>query len=381
MVAPFARGRGHGGSQRATTIAERLEERGFDVGWQVIHSRVTDPVSKLRALSRGTPALVDVHRAPDAVPPGPWEAVLVAHSYLYPYVRRALPAVPAVVDFHNLEWRHLADTARLERRQSPRAAPRHVYLRAQVATMLRFEARLVRQAPAVVFVSQSDLQWARGVAPATRSVVVPSLLPGDDERTAVRIAAQRAPEPGHLVYVGTLSFPPNMLSLRRFLADAWPRIRAALAGARLTVIGECPWAGQVELTRHPGVRALGFVDDLAPILSRCAAVVMPFDGKAGTSLRAVFFALAGLPVIGSRDAFRGVPFHAGIAVDTPDQWARAVAQTMEGCGPWVSSADRTRLAAEAHQRQLGPWDRLAGLLDEVAGTPARTAAEVKVASE
>src|SRR5437588_509612 len=101
MVAPFARGRAHGGSQRATAIAERLEERGLEVGWQVVSRRMTTSARKVSAIARGKPGLTCEYEPPERLAAGAWDVALVAHSYLFPRLESVLGDVPTAVDFHN----------------------------------------------------------------------------------------------------------------------------------------------------------------------------------------------------------------------------------------------------------------------------------------
>jgi hypothetical protein len=365
VLAPFERGRSQGGSQRATAIAERLEERGIEVGWLVVRRPPATRTGKLRSLAAARPNLPDQYEPPAALPSGRWDAALVAHSCLMRAVGPCLGSLPTLVDFHNLEWQVLADV-----RASDRSAARRVlragYARGQIGLMRRAERAIVRSAQMSLFVAEPDRRWATAVAPRAATMLVRSVLPRDQERAAVRIRSRRDPVPGRLAYVGTLTFPTNAESLERFLARDWPAMRAAVPGLQLDVAGACAPELRAALDGHPGVRALGFVDDLTPVLARCQAVVMPFDGAAGTSLRALFYALAGLPVIGSPQAFRGIGFPVGATADSPAAWARAAGQIGAMAGDGLQ-------AASAHQREAAPWDRLADAirgLTGAAGTPA-----------
>jgi hypothetical protein len=188
------------------------------------------------------------------------------------------------------------------------------------------------------------------------------VLPTAQERAAAAISAQRQPQRGRLAYVGALTFPTNLTSLERFLARDWPAMRAAAPDLQLTVAGACTPADRAGLDRHPGVRTLGFVPDLTNVLAGCEAVVMPFDGVAGTSLRALFYALAGLPVIGSPLAFRGIDFPSGIVARDPAGWADAVRRIAGGDRTVTTAAPATRRQAQAHQDDPEPWDRLAAAI-------------------
>jgi glycosyltransferase involved in cell wall biosynthesis len=361
VVAPFERGRGHGGSQRATAIAERLEERGFEVGWEIVRPRATTRTAKLRALARGEPSLVGLHERPSRLSPGTWDALLIAHSYIVPAVEPAADGVPAVVDFHNLEWRGLVDHARLERNGRRVPGARDLYLAGQVASMRRLERQIVTSAPLSLLVSEDELAWAAQFAPRGRIEFAPSVLPRAAEQAAAEVRSRRAPEPGLLVYVGTLTLPTNLMSLRRFLASDWPLMRAARPGLTLTIAGRCAEHQREQLERHPGVRAVGFVEDLVPLLASAEAVVMPFGGAAGTSLRPLFYALAGLPVIGPDTAFRGLPFTVGIRANRAEEWVRALTRDAARTG----DDGAAREAAAFHQKAPFPWNRLAAAIEEL----------------
>jgi hypothetical protein len=227
--------------------------------------------------------------------------------------------------------------------------------------MRRLERQIVTSVPLSLLVSADELAWASQFAPRGRIEFAPSVLPRAAERVADQVRARRTPELGNLVYVGTLTLPTNLMSLRRFLATDWPRMRAARPGLTLTVAGRCPDHQRGQLERRPGVQAVGFVEDLVPLLARAEAVVMPFGGAAGTSLRPLFYALAGLPVIGPDAAFRGLPFAVGIRANGAEEWVRALVRTAE-----LSGGDgAARAAAAAHQKDPVPWNRLAESIEKL----------------
>lgn len=362
VLAPFERGRGQGGSLRATAIAERLEERGLEVAWQVVRRRALSAADKLTAARRGLPVLAALYEPPTRLAAAP-DAILIAHSYLVPAVRRLTHQRPTIVDFHNLEWRHLLDGAR----RRPAASAGMAWTRHQARLMRRLEVAALAGADLSLLVSASEREWARSASPGAQTLLAPSVLPAAEAQSAARIAAARDPRAGALAYVGTLTFPTNVASLERFLARDWPAMRARVPDVRLDVAGACEPALRDRLSRQPGVRPLGFVEDLVPLLARCQAVAMPFDGAAGTSLRAIFCASAGLPVIGSPEAFRGFGFDAGVVAGSPADWAAAV--THEG----RARADSVAGAAREHARRLQddprPWDELASVLEAMIAAP------------
>jgi len=373
LVAPFERGREQGGSQRATALAERMEERGAVLSWRRVGQQRKSTRRKALDLARLRPSMLGDVSAQLPSDGSGCEVAVAAHSFLAPQLDALPRHVPRVIDFHNLEWQHMTDSATLE---APGAglqgAVRKRYMSSQIRLIRRYERSLVRRSDLSLFVSEPEIEWARAVPGRGDALLVPSVLPRATERAALAIAERRRPDDDgpQLVYVGTLAFPPNAMSLEAFLERSWPAIRHAFPTARLAIAGACDDRLRSSVESHPGVRALGYVEDLGPLLTRCTAAVMPFEGLAGTSLRALFYALARVPVIGSPGAFRGLTFRLGIQAVTPRDWTDALGRVVCSGAPFTVEAHH---AAVKGQRDPAPWDalrdRLAALARRNGGRP------------
>lgn len=361
VVAPFDRGLDHGGSQRATALAERLEERGVSIKWQTIDGHPVSHLAKLQAMIALRPTGIAM-RPPRELKLGEGiDFALAAHSYLAPQLASVGNGIPRVIDFHNLEWQHLADSAEFAR------GSRGSYLQIQAALMRRFERRTVADNDLCLFTSVEELGWAGDSTQDEDLMLIPSVLPRQAAEAALEMGArERGPIEPQLVYVGTVRFPPNLGALNEFLRGPWPAIRAAIPDARLTIAGDCDDDDRLALSAHPGVEALGFVEDINSLLERSAAVVMPISGRAGTSLRALYYALSGTWAIGTPAAFRGLSWKMGTTVDSTEQWVEAVREAFEeGSGHEQHKAD-ARSAALALQRDSEPWDHLYRRVSEMA---------------
>lgn len=355
MLAPFERGRGHGGSQRATSIAERLEERGAEIEWKTVPSRSVTTGEKVVATLRRRPALLSFY---DAVPPDHGQspaAAIAEHPYLAPHLAGVAPNVAQVVDFQDLQSWHLRDLARVAR------GARRMYLMAQSRFMRRFEEAIVRSGSVCLFATQRELDWALSVDDACPALLIPNLLPIAELEAADRVLTSRRPdapaEPA-LLYVGTLTYPPNVLSLREFLASDWPSIRASNPGVQLWIAGAASADDRRAFAAHPQVRVLGFVDDLGDLMANASAAVLPLIAGAGSSLRILLFAAAGLPVIGTPLAFRGFDEGMGWVARGPQDWASAVRElTARSEAASARTAEARRVVLDLH-RDPRPWDDL-----------------------
>jgi hypothetical protein len=357
VLAPFDRGLSFGGSQRATAVAERLEDRHLEVSWTTVAPREgRSRLERLRAVTGPTPSLVAYHRAAEPISPEQVDAdvVLVAHSYMWPSAERLTCA--RVADFHNLEWVQLADIAALS------SGARRLHLRRQTAMVRHFERRVAAEAALSLFVTEGEREWGERHG-ATAPLVLANVLPRDTAADALALGAtleSRSELSGapHLSYVGQLRYPPNARALDAFVRETWPSVRAALPDATLRVAGQCPPALAASLRRAGGVDVLGYVDDLAPILAASTAALLPVRSRAGSSLRVLFHALAGIPMIGSPDAFRGFPDGMGTVARSSGDWVTAIAAHVGSSMTRQATVARARAVALAAQEDDRPWDDL-----------------------
>jgi glycosyltransferase involved in cell wall biosynthesis len=114
------------------------------------------------------------------------------------------------------------------------------------------------------------------------------------------------PEPDRLVWLGSFAYQPNLHGLRRFLAQGWPPLRRA--GFTLTLVGSgLTEPRQRELAGHDGVRVLGYVDDLRPVLATARAGVVPVWSGAGVKLKTLTLLAHSVPVFSTPVGAEGVP--------------------------------------------------------------------------
>ncbi len=73
-------------------------------------------------------------------------------------------------------------------------------------------------------------------------------------------------------FVAARQNPTNVAAWEWFLSAVWPKLRALLPEAALTVAGAAPPGGWA---RGPGVKAVGFMKNLAPLLAAARVFVSP----------------------------------------------------------------------------------------------------------
>lgn len=204
----------------------------------------------------------------------------------YVFLSRAFEAfprhIPRVLDTHDVFADRAARLARLGLQNR------------FFATTAEEEARGLDRADLVLAITAEE---AAELAARTRAVVaVLGHLPADARPPLPPRAPGGAPAIG---YLGSPN-PLNTRALRRFLDALDP---AALGGAELLVGGGAAQG----LPAAPHLRPLGPLADPDALYAACDLVVNPHEGGTGLKIKTVEALARGRPVLGTAEAFAGLP--------------------------------------------------------------------------
>jgi glycosyltransferase involved in cell wall biosynthesis len=99
-----------------------------------------------------------------------------------------------------------------------------------------------------------------------------------------------------------------------------------LPGARLVIVGRNPPPSVLALASHEVVVA-GSVPSVGPWLDGAFATAIPLRAGSGTRIKILEAWAAGVPVVASRIAAEGLPYHDGkdiLVAEEPSEFARAL---------------------------------------------------------
>jgi glycosyltransferase involved in cell wall biosynthesis len=288
----------------------------------------------------------------------PYDAVFVDGWLMAQYVRSDFDGMRLLHE-HNVEHEMWLRHARLERHPARRAI-----VRLEAARVRAYERSILRAFDVVFAVSEPDRQTltALGAEPAGIRVL-PNVA---DASLLERPALEPIPEPV-VLFLGTLSWPPNAEGLERYLRVAHPALRARVPGARLLVAGRGAPDALASIVRSTsGAELVTDADDDEALYRRARCFVDPSVGGAGTRVKILNAMARGLPVVATTDAATGLEAADGIELLTagdPAAIAAGVERVLTDDGVWHASSEAgRRLVADRYTP-----DTAFGALDEVLG--------------
>jgi glycosyltransferase involved in cell wall biosynthesis len=223
-----------------------------------------------------------------------------------------------------------------------------------------YEARVmdgVRETWVVTEVDRRDLLRRR---PGANVRVIPNGIERRWEDAG--LAAEKAPA---ALFLGNLTVGHNVDAAMHFAAEVWPRVRAAMPEAELHLVGEP--APQVRaLDGRDGVRVMGYVEDLRPVLARTVVSVAPLRYGAGIQNKVLETMAAGLPSLLSgmvAEPLGAAPGREVVVADTDEATAAEIVALLRD----PSRAREIGLAGQAYVRARFTWDHAAARFREIAG--------------
>ena len=88
-----------------------------------------------------------------------------------------------------------------------------------------------------------------------------------------------------MLFVGNLSFHPNVDGLRAFVERAWPALTKVVPDASLTIVGINPSSSVVEIAQAHGFALHADVPSLQPYYEACDVVLAPILWGSGTRIK------------------------------------------------------------------------------------------------
>ncbi len=217
-----------------------------------------------------------------------------------PYLAQIEGHVPTIIfDDHNCEYMLQRRYAQIDAR-IPRRWPAALYSWIQWHKLRRYEARVCRRAHHVLAVSETDAQALQRLVPGLEVTIIPN---GID---AGRYEPAPPTDQPSLVFTGKMDFRPNIDAVLWFVKTIWPRVRAAVPDAHLSIVGQRPPLQLQRLCSAPSLTLTGWVPDVQPYIAQAAVYVAPLRMGSGTRLKLLEAMAMGKAIVSTRLGAEGL---------------------------------------------------------------------------
>jgi polysaccharide biosynthesis protein PslH len=229
------------------------------------------------------------------------DVVQIESPFLLPYAElvRAESSARIVLRSLNVEFRIWELLARSERNPLRRLALRRV-----ASTLRDFEIRHLDLPDAIVPISNADRSDYERLGCTRAMHVAPCAV-------ALGGHTNDTPEPFTVGFIGSLDFRPNQEAVAWILDEMWPRVRAVVAEARLSITGSAAPKSLRERAFPPGARLTGFVDDAEAFLRKSSVVIAPLFAGGGMRIKVLEALAVGRPVVATSLGAGGIDVEDG----------------------------------------------------------------------
>jgi GT2 family glycosyltransferase/glycosyltransferase involved in cell wall biosynthesis len=250
---------------------------------------------------------------------------MVASQYAS-FVRRHAPQAKVIFDTVDLHFLR-------EERAAEQAG--NASLARQAATTREQELKLIAGADTTFVVSDFERDLLSRLMPSAHV----DLLSNIHEvygRTGGHIGRR------DLLFVGGFGHPPNADAMNWMASEILPALRRVAPDAHILVAGDVPESNRRSLS-DAGLRMLGRVPDLKPLMSSALASIAPLRFGAGVKGKINMAMSHGLPVIGTTVSVEGMRLEDGndvLVADTAEAFAEAYLRLLRDAALWTSLSDK-----------------------------------------
>jgi glycosyltransferase involved in cell wall biosynthesis len=228
--------------------------------------------------------------------------------------------LPIVLRVHNVQHVNLLRMAQTRRNPAIK-----LYLKLEGRKVRKYESIESKKFDVNMVVSDQDARVLHSLDPAINTMTVPAGVELSDY--AVR---WRDPEPGTVVWLGALGWPPNRDSFWWFYRSIVPRIVEQAPAVRIRVIGSNPPPDILGI-RHPNVHVQGFMPDIRESMQAAEVCVVPLQIGSGIRIKLLEMFAMRKAVVSTSVGCEGLGVTHGehlLIADTPADFSRAVVRLL-----------------------------------------------------
>jgi glycosyltransferase involved in cell wall biosynthesis len=186
---------------------------------------------------------------------------------------------------------------------------RATWLEAEAEAFRALQGQWLRRFDLLLAASTGEARLLRDRVVGKVVKVVPNVVPAN----ALRWSARRMqPDRRDIIFVGNMSYLPNIDAVMWFASRIWPTLRSTVPfPVRFVVLGAGSPPEVRGLARSPDIVVAGGVEDVGPHYGGAALVVVPIRAGGGTRIKLLESANYGVPIVATSFGAAGTGFRSG----------------------------------------------------------------------
>jgi len=225
----------------------------------------------------------------------------------------------------------------------------------------RYLGNLLSQYQAATVVSKEEKALLEDLNIGSQKLI---LLPNgvDTETLQPGLAS---PQPGRLIYPGSLTYSANYDAVSFFLAEIFPRIYSEMPDIEFHITGTTQNVDITGLQLTPHVTLTGYVSDIYREIAKAWICVVPLRQGGGSRLKILEAMALGTPVVSTSKGAQGLEVNPGkdiLIADDPIQFATQTLRLLNDASLRESIATHARKLVEQNYN----WDKIGEKFCELA---------------
>lgn len=265
--------------------------------------------------------------------------------------------IPNSLDHHNIESHMLIRRASKESNFLKR-----MYFLQEGRRLEKFEKEYCPQFNFNFTCSDVDTQRLEEISPASK---VHTIANGVD--TEFFKPNKDIEKKERLIFVGTLSWYPNIEAVDFIAENIWPLVKEKYPNLTVDIIGANPPKNLVELSeKEERFNVHGFVDDILGFLHEAKCYVCPIKDGGGTKLKIVDALSIGMAIVADEIACEGIEVTDGkdvLFAQSGQEYLTQISKVLEEDSLRESLEDNARILAESTYSYDAIGKQLSDLFD------------------
>lgn len=288
---------------------------------------------------------------------GQFDIIFVDHYEAFQYVPENYQG-KVILRIHNAEHQMWERYASLQQN-----VMKKIVLALEAKRIKRLEQKYAQRAD-VVLGPLEDNKHIEPNAGIRKAKFIDFTFLGDEEQLHLPVPQFTRLE-NAIIYVGTLTWEPNIDGLIWFITNCWQLIQRDVPEVKLYIIGKNPDKRLVDLAnKYSNIELTGFVENLEEYFTRCKVNIVPLRFGSGVKVKLINGLYRGIPIvttpIGIESTLVEHNVHA-LITDDSYEYANYVTKLFIDSSLWNKLSQKARtLAAESYT-----WESFYRKLDNV----------------